>query len=632
MSLTGNKDERAAIRKTRLKDPASWDVVLTTYEITVLERSALKALDWRYVIIDEAHRIKNDKSKLAQVVREFRSRSRLLITGTPLQNNLHELWALLNFILPDIFGSDSRFDQWLAADGEQKNTMVRKIHGLLKPFMMRRLKREVETSLLPKKETRVYVGLSAMQREWYHKILSKEIDVLNGGKAQKFRLLNILMQLRKNCNHPYLFAGAEPGPPYSTGQHIVSNCGKMSVLDKLLAKLKKQGSRVLIFTQMTRQLDILEDYCWWRKHKYFRLDGNTDHALRQTMIDAYNKPRSKYFLFLLSTRAGGLGINLQTADVVILYDSDWNPQVDLQAQDRAHRIGQKKQVRVFRLISEGTVEERIVGRAESKLKLDALVIQSGRLVEKGKQLGAEEMLKMIRFGADEVFKSKDSTITDDDIDAILAYGEEKTAAAAQTLESIGPLQLMQSLSFDTPADTNIHSFEGADYTQGGKARSPSDEQAWIELPKRKRSTKSYNDDSALNWKEVLESDYEEELDEVKETKKRVRNRSNSNPDATSLSTEAPVVVATAAPPAAAARDGATPVVGGAVATAAVGHAAVDYPTTAVNSFAGNISAATAATTASWAVPQHVADVKADIKPREARCKSCRSVTLPRALL
>ena len=177
----------------------------------------------------------------------------------------------------------------------------------------------------------------------------KDIDIVNGaGKVEKMRLQNILMQLRKCVNHPYLFDGAEPGPPYTTDEHIVQNSGKMVVLDKLLPRLQKQGSRVLIFTQMTRILDILEDYCWFRGHKYCRIDGQTPHEDRDRQIQEYNAEGSEKFIFMLSTRAGGLGINLYTADIVLIYDSDWNPQMDLQAMDRAHRIGQKKQVRVFR--------------------------------------------------------------------------------------------------------------------------------------------------------------------------------------------------------------------------------------------------------------------------------------------
>merc|ERR1719431_2495293 len=154
-------------------------------------------------------------------------------------------------------------------------------------------------------------------------------------------------------------------------------------------------SRVLIFSQMTRVLDILEDYCFWRGYSYCRIDGQTNHDDRQRQIDEYNAPNSSKFIFMLSTRAGGLGINLATADIVVLYDSDWNPQVDMQAMDRAHRIGQKKQVKIFRLITENTVEERIIERAEMKLHLDNIVIQQGRLVDQGQKLAKDEMLSMI---------------------------------------------------------------------------------------------------------------------------------------------------------------------------------------------------------------------------------------------
>ena len=168
------------------------------------------------------------------------------------------------------------------------------------------------------------------------------------------------------------------------------------MLDKLLPRLREQGSRVLIFTQMTRVLDILEDYCWFRNLTYCRIDGQTAHEDRDTQIQTYNADNSEKFIFMLSTRAGGLGINLYTADVVILYDSDWNPQMDLQAMDRAHRIGQTKQVRVFRLVTENTVDEKIVERAAVKLRLDRMVIQQGRLADSKQNLGKDDMLNMIR--------------------------------------------------------------------------------------------------------------------------------------------------------------------------------------------------------------------------------------------
>lgn len=499
--LIGNKDERAKQVEEEL-EPGDWDVCVTTYEVCILEKAAFRKFHFRYICIDEAHRLKNEKSKLSETIRTFDCRNRLLITGTPLQNNLHELWALLNYILPDVFGSDEDFGKWFNSneDGVQKE-MVTKLHTLLKPFMLRRLKADVEASLLPKKETKVYVGLSQMQREWYTKILKNEIEVINGaGKQERMRLLNILMQLRKNCNHPYLFDGAEKmvnGRYDPDLMHLVKNSGKMMILDKLLTKVQAQGSRVLIFSQMTRMLDILEDYFLWRQHKYFRLDGNTNHIARQDMIEAYNAPDSEYFIFMLSTRAGGLGINLYTADVVILYDSDWNPQMDLQAQDRAHRIGQKKQVRVFRFVTEDTVEERIVQKAEVKLRMDALVIQSGRLADKDRKLGANEMVNMIQFGAQKMFKSKDATVTDDDIDAILDISEKKTAEGMQKLESLGDLDSLKSFTFDTQPEKGLRDFEGEVHTKesvtGGVLPF-----GLIDIGKRERKAVSYSADQRFN--------------------------------------------------------------------------------------------------------------------------------------
>ncbi|WKY02173.1 hypothetical protein Q1695_015858 [Nippostrongylus brasiliensis] len=461
--------------------PQKFDVCCTTYEMVLKVKTQLKKLVWKYIIIDEAHRIKNEKSKLSEVVREIKSKNRLLITGTPLQNNLHELWALLNFLLPDMFSSSEDFDSWFTDGSMQGNTdIISRLHKVLQPFLLRRIKSDVEKSLLPKKEVKIYVGLSKMQREWYTKVLMKDIDVINGaGKVEKARLMNILMHLRKAANHPYLFDGAEPGPPYTTDQHIVDNSGKMVVLDKLLKKLKQQGSRVLIFSQFSRVLDLLEDYCWWKQYQYCRLDGSTAHVDRQEAIDAYNAPDSEKFIFMLTTRAGGLGINLATADVVIIFDSDWNPQSDLQAMDRAHRIGQKKQVRVFRLITENTVDERIIERAEVKLRLDSIVIQQGRIAEAQKTLGKDDMINMIRHGAELVFASKDSTITDDDIDTILERAEVKTAELNAKMEELGESNL-RNLTFD---NKSVYNFEGENWK--GK-QSEGMGHFWIEPPKRER--------------------------------------------------------------------------------------------------------------------------------------------------
>uniref|UniRef100_A0A915MIE9 Uncharacterized protein n=1 Tax=Meloidogyne javanica TaxID=6303 RepID=A0A915MIE9_MELJA len=491
VTLIGDQEARQKIIQETIQ-PHNFEALITSYEMVLKTLSVLKKFMWRYLIIDEAHRIKNEKME-----------NRLLITGTPLQNNLHELWALLNFLLPEKFGNSDDFDAMFAEDNvlAENSDLVKRLHRILQPFLLRRLKSDVEKSLLPKKELKVYVGMSKLQREWYTKILMKDIDILNSsGKVEKARLMNILMHLRKCTNHPYLFDGAEPGPPFTTDKHLVENCGKMVLIDKLLLKLKEQGSRVLIFSSMTRMLDILEDFCWWRGYQYCRLDGQTPHEDRQQSIDAFNATKSEKFIFMLTTRAGGLGINLATADVVIIYDSDWNPQVDLQAMDRAHRIGQTKQVKVFRFVTENSVEERIIEKAEMKLRLDNIVIQQGRLVESQKTLGKEDMLSMIRHGANTIFAGKDSTITDEDIDVILTKAEEKTKELNERLEKLGESSL-RNFTLDTEGGQqgkSLYEFEGEDY-KAKQTRPVGD--YWIEPPKRDRKPNSYKVD--LYYKEQL---------------------------------------------------------------------------------------------------------------------------------
>lgn len=490
--LQGAKDDRNALINDRLVDE-KFEVCITSYEMILREKSHLKKFAWEYIIIDEAHRIKNEESSLAQIIRMFNSRNRLLITGTPLQNNLHELWALLNFLLPDVFGDADAFDQWFSSQQADQDTVVQQLHRVLRPFLLRRVKADVEKSLLPKKELNLYIGMSDMQVNWYRKILEKDIDAVNnaaGKKESKTRLLNIVMQLRKCCNHPYLFEGAEPGPPYTTDEHLVFNAAKMVMLDKLLTRIKAQGSRVLIFSQMSRMLDILEDYSVMRGYAYSRIDGSTAHEDRIAAIDNYNKEGSEKFLFLLTTRAGGLGINLTSADIVVLFDSDWNPQADLQAMDRAHRIGQTKQVVVYRFITENAIEEKVLERAAQKLRLDQLVIQQGRAQQQAKAAASkDDLLNMIQHGAEKVFEApangkSGSNLSDDDIDAILARGEERTAQLNAKYEQFN-LDDLQKFSSESAYEWNGQTFVGKKKDIGMN---------WIHPAKRERKEQSYSMD------------------------------------------------------------------------------------------------------------------------------------------
>ncbi|ODV81372.1 uncharacterized protein CANTADRAFT_58207 [Suhomyces tanzawaensis NRRL Y-17324] len=506
--IQGDKDQRQQLLQDRVM-LCDFDVVIASYEIVIKEKATFKKFDWEYIVIDEAHRIKNEESLLSQIIRMFHSKNRLLITGTPLQNNLRELWALLNFILPDVFADNESFDEWFQGGrseetDESQEDIVSQLHKVLKPFLLRRIKADVEKSLLPKQEMNVYVKMSDMQRKWYQKILEKDIDAVNGanGKREsKTRLLNIVMQLRKCCNHPYLFEGAEPGPPFTTDEHLVFNSQKMIILDKLLKKFRREGSRVLIFSQMSRMLDILEDYCFFREYQYCRIDGQTEHSDRINAIDEYNKPGSEKFVFLLTTRAGGLGINLTSADIVILFDSDWNPQADLQAMDRAHRIGQTKQVKVFRLITENAIEEKVLERAAQKLRLDQLVIQQGRnggVLEghQNKAVHKGDLLDMIQFGASDVFNGNDGDKSDEvDIEELLKSSENKTQELNQKYAALN-LDALQNFT----NDESVYEWNGENFKKKDSAGITNIGHAWINPGKRERK-ENYSID--MYYKDVL---------------------------------------------------------------------------------------------------------------------------------
>lgn len=470
-----SSDIRPRIVKAHLHPPENlrYDAVVTTFEMVLEEINAFKRIKWKYLVVDEAHKLKNEESKAHVALNSLFTIQRLIITGTPLQNNLKELWALLHFLAPELFVEAAAFETWFdTASGQQDEKVMSNIHKMLTPLMLRRLKSEVNTGIPPKKEIYVSSKLTKKQREWYLHILSKDSDIINKAKGGTSALTNVLMELRKVINHPFLINGVEDGPPFLINENLVKVSGKMQILDKLLYRLKsdtKEKHQVLIFSQFTTMLDILEDFCSLRKYKSHRIDGNTSGYERESQMATFNAPNSDSFIFLLSTRAGGLGINLQAANHVIIYDSDWNPQMDLQAQDRAHRIGQKRSVRVYRFVTDGTVEEKIYRRALKKLYLDAVVVQQGRLQSKSHQnVSKAELLSMIKFGAEEIFKSRHEDVTEADIDDLLGQGEEKS----KELTAEAQKQVASSLaSFELGAEeANIYEFEGMSFKAGVESR------------------------------------------------------------------------------------------------------------------------------------------------------------------
>lgn len=615
LTYFGSAKERKLKRQGWLK-PNSFHVCITTYRLVIQDSKVFKRKKWKYLILDEAHLIKNWKSQRWQTLLNFNSKRRILLTGTPLQNDLMELWSLMHFLMPHVFQSHQEFKDWFSnpisgmVEGEEKvnKEVVDRLHNVLRPFLLRRLKRDVEKQLPMKHEHVIYCRLSKRQRNLYEDFIASSETQATLASANFFGMISIIMQLRKVCNHPDLFEGRpivssfdmcgidvqlsssvcsillpspfstvdlrglgllfthldhsmtawesdevqaietpatlimertdiadleviRPGlkcqkklqgtnifeeiqraiweerlkqakeraaaiawwnslrckkrPIYSTTlrdlvtlRHpvydihqvkanpvsylysskladivlspverfqkmtdvvesfmfaipaaraptpvcwcstsetngflrpsykqkcsevllpllspirpaivrrqvyfpdrrlIQFDCGKLQELAILLRKLKSEGHRALIFTQMTKMLDILEAFINLYGYTYMRLDGSTQPEERQTLMQRFNT-NPKFFLFILSTRSGGVGINLVGADTVIFYDSDWNPAMDQQAQDRCHRIGQTREVHIYRLISESTIEENILKKAKQKRALDDLVIQSG---------------------------------------------------------------------------------------------------------------------------------------------------------------------------------------------------------------------------------------------------------------
>ncbi|XP_073107085.1 protein PHOTOPERIOD-INDEPENDENT EARLY FLOWERING 1 isoform X5 [Elaeis guineensis] len=618
LTYFGSAKERKHKRQGWLK-PNSFHICITTYRLVIQDSKVFKRKKWKYLILDEAHLIKNWKSQRWQTLLNFNSKRRILLTGTPLQNDLMELWSLMHFLMPHIFQSHQEFKDWFSnpisgmVEGQEKvnKEVVDRLHNVLRPFILRRLKRDVEKQLPKKHEHVIYCRLSRRQRNLYEDFINSSETQATLASANFFGMISVIMQLRKVCNHPDLFEGrpiissfdmagiemqlsssvctilssgpfsevdlrglnfvftqhefnmtswevdevaaiassptltkgtglqtldgvsfcnsryekkrrvhgtnifeeiqialweervkqlkereasiawwnslqCRQKPIYGTNLRglvtikdpvhdiheqknkpscymnfssrladivlspverfqkmlevvesfmfaipasrapapvcwlsrgrscvflepaykekciqvfsplltpirpatvrrqvyfpdrrlIQFDCGKLQELAVLLRRLKSEGHRALIFTQMTKMLDILEAFINLYGYTYMRLDGSTQPEERQTLMQRFNT-NPKYFLFILSTRSGGVGINLVGADTVIFYDSDWNPAMDQQAQDRCHRIGQTREVHIYRLISESTIEENILKKANQKRALDDLVIQSG---------------------------------------------------------------------------------------------------------------------------------------------------------------------------------------------------------------------------------------------------------------
>uniref|UniRef100_A0A669CGJ5 Chromodomain helicase DNA binding protein 1-like n=1 Tax=Oreochromis niloticus TaxID=8128 RepID=A0A669CGJ5_ORENI len=415
----GDKERRAEIQQE--VNSQDFHVLLTTYELCLKDASFLKRWKWKVLVVDEAHRLKNQNSLLHKTLTEFSVGFRVLLTGTPIQNNLQELYSLLSFIQPSIFipeDTDSFVNSY-------SDVQTAELQSILEPFLLRRVKSQVAVDLPKKTELVVYHGMSALQKKYYKAVLMKDLEAFGNDQGSKTRLLNILMNLRKCVDHPYLFDGVEP-EPFEMGEHLIEASGKLCLLDSMLTFLHKGGHRILLFSQMTRMLDILQDYMEYRGYSYERLDGSVRGEERNLAVKNFSS--KDVFVFLLSTKAGGVGMNLTAADTVIFVDSDFNPQNDLQAAARSHRIGQNRPVKVIRLLARDTVEEIMYSRAVSKLQLTNTVIEEGRfslLDQAQSAAGGLQLSEILKFGIDKLLSSDESSIQDVKLEKILGLTRQK---------------------------------------------------------------------------------------------------------------------------------------------------------------------------------------------------------------
>ncbi|TYG38483.1 hypothetical protein ES288_D13G227000v1 [Gossypium darwinii] len=381
------------------QDRIKFDVLLTSYEMINLDTTSLKPIKWECKIVDEGHRLKNKDSKLFLSLKQYTTNHRTLLTGTPLQNNLDELFMLMHFLDAGKFGSLEEFQEQFKDISQEMQ--ISRLHDMLAPHLLRRLKKDVMKQLPPKKELILRVDLSSKQKEYYKAILTRNYQILTRRGGAQISLINVVMELRKLCCHPYMLEGVEPDieDANEAYKQLLESSGKLQLLDKMMVKLKEQGHRVLIYSQFQHMLDLLEDYCTYKKWQYERIDGKVGGAERQIRIDRFNAKNSSRFCFLLSTRAGGLGINLATADTVIIYDRLSNYLLFVAGVARAHRLGQTNKVMIYRLITRRSIEERMMQMTKKKMVLEHLVV--GRL--KAQNINQEELDDIIRYGSKELF-------------------------------------------------------------------------------------------------------------------------------------------------------------------------------------------------------------------------------------
>jgi superfamily II DNA or RNA helicase len=412
-------------------------VVITSYETMVddTSRRVLSKIPWAGLIVDEGQRLKSDKSQLYEELSKMKFPFKVLMTGTPLQNNTKELFNLLQFC-----DQSKNAEELEEKYGTLSKENIPELHELIRPFFLRRTKAQVLTFLPPVAQIIVPVTMSVLQKKLYKSILAKNPQLIKAifqrddsdellRQTEKHSLNNILMQLRKCLCHPFIYSKAieeRTTDPDVTHRNLVDAAGKLQLLELMLPKLQKRGHRVLVFSQFLENLDVMEDFLDGLGLPHRRLDGRMSSLEKQKMIDDYNAENSPYFAFLLSTRSGGVGINLATADTVIIMDPDFNPHQDMQALSRAHRIGQKNKVLVFQLMVRGSAEEKIMQIGKKKMVLDHVIID--RMTAEDDD--GQDLESILRHGAQALFEnddSKDVIYTSESVDKLLDRSQTEQA-------------------------------------------------------------------------------------------------------------------------------------------------------------------------------------------------------------
>jgi chromodomain-helicase-DNA-binding protein 4 len=410
------KDDEGEHKKTSSQDKGSKDlrahIVITSYESVVEEkaRQNLQKVAWAGLVVDEGQRLKNEKNLVYDNLSRMKFPFKALLTGTPLQNNARELFNLLQFLDPKINAAamDAKYEKLTKEN-------VPELHELIRPFFLRRTKAEVLTFLPPMAQIILPVSMSLVQKKLYKSILAKNPQLMksifsrngNVGQKERVNLNNILMQLRKTLCHPFVYSRDIEERSYELAvshRNLVQASSKLQLLQVMLPKLQERGHRVLLFSQFLDNLDIVEDFLDGLGLQHRRLDGSINSLEKQKRIDDFNAPNSPYFAFLLSTRSGGVGINLATADTVIIMDPDFNPHQDIQALSRAHRIGQKNKVLVFQIMTRGSAEEKMMQIGKKKMVLDHVLIQQ---MDQEDEAGMD-LESILRHGAEALF-SDDNT-------------------------------------------------------------------------------------------------------------------------------------------------------------------------------------------------------------------------------